>query len=779
MRGRTIAIHLAVCLLFAHTRAHADPPPTAATPAADTHVLTFDIPAGPLDSVLARFATEAGVSLSFAPSDVQGKRSEGVHGTYTAANALTALLHNTGLSETAQTAKGYQLLLSPVTSPGPRSPDAVTEAIVLPPVKVSGTAPPADEFAATSSSTATRTATPLFYTPQSVAVVTPALIKSEQLQSIDDALRDISGLTSFISSGASLQDRTPYIRGFAATVMLNGMPTTSADAALNLPVAALSSIEVVKGANSLIGGSTLPGGLLNVTTKQPQSTPVHELTMQAGSYGDWLSSLDLAGPIGNSGQLTYRFVVSGENAARDFFGQRGGSNVYVAPSVAYDNGKTRLVVGFQQHAYNEPLAPYTVLLPSGPLALNSQPVTPAGRVYSNDTSFSYDLTQKLGDALTFHSQARYNAEKNYGPDAWVLLDVESLSPLTGRYQPIQFRIQTDNLTLDNNLKATLSTGPVKQTLVFGMAYNRTVQVFNQNSGADQFEPIPWQTAPPPTTPITDVASDTTTVSNTLYLQDQIVWNALHVTVGIDRSSQWGTGQQHQSAWSPSAGILYQLTDSVAAYANVQKSFYAQPVLDVTGHVAPPETGRSVETGLKFDAPDARYAGTVALFRIAASNVAISDPTNPVFYEFIPSGYVTRGIEVDATARLVPGWKLSASYTFTLSSNPPGTNTLQVPKHAFSLWTTYDLQSEGWHGWGAGLGIRARSSYATEDSAGNALSIAGQLRTDASIYYHARDWSMTLGVKNVFDRRLYGDFAQGQFTEVQPTRLFYLTGVYDF
>ncbi|MGH8779750.1 TonB-dependent siderophore receptor [Paraburkholderia sp.] len=774
LREGTIGLLLMACMTFAH----------ADTRATDTRALTFDIPAGSLDGVLARFATEAGVSLSFAPSDVQGKHSEGVHGTYTTADALTALLHNTGLSNAIETARGYQLLLSPVTSPGPRSPDAITEAIVLPPVKVSGAAHGANqEFTATSSSTVTRTATPLFYIPQSVTVITPALMQSQQIQSIDDALRDVSGITFFASSGVSVQiGRAPFIRGFAAPVTLNGMLTPDASETLKLPIAALSGIEVIKGTDSIAGGSALPSGVINVNTKQPQSTPVHQLTLQAGSYGDWLSAIDLAGPIGDSRQLTYRFVVSGESASRDFFGQDGQRNFYIAPSVAFDNGKTRLVVGFEQHAFNGPQLPYTVLLPSGPLPAHSPLVDPASRFYGNDTGVHYDLTQRLGgDALTFHSQARYDAQKSYAPSAWDLLSVNPMPPLMGYYETFRYQSQVSKVSLDNNLKATLSTGPVKHTLLFGMTYSRTAETLNQASGNLMNKPIPWQNAPPPalSPSIPDPTSDTTTIAETFYLQDQIAWNSLRILASISRGAQWGTGQQYQSAWSPSVGILYQFTDSVAAYANVQRSFYAQPLLDAAGRVTPPETGRSAEIGLKFDSPDARYSGTIALFRIAESNVAISDPTNPDFYVVIPSGYASRGIEVDATGHLVPGWKLSASYTYSVLSNPPGVATIQVPRHAFSLWTTYDLQSERWHGWGVGLGIRARSSYATEDNVGDVLSIAGQLRTDASVYYHARTWSMTLGVKNVFNRRLYGDYAQSQFTEVQPTRLFYLTGVYDF
>jgi iron complex outermembrane receptor protein len=752
----------------------------AATPASDSRSLTFDIPGGSLESILERFAAEAGVSLSFTPSDVRGKHSDGVHGTYTVADALTAILRNTGLSNAIQTANGYALSVAPATPPAAGAQAADADSIVLPPIQVSANAPGGSEFAALSSSTLTRTDTPLFYIPQSVAVVTPALMQSQQIQSVSDGLRDVSGITIFSSDGVlGAVGGTPYIRGFLGTVMMNGLPATVSGSALSLPVAALAGIEVIKGANSILAGSAPPSGVINVLTKQPQSTPVRELTVQAGSYGDWLGSVDLAGPIGDNQQLTYRFVVSGETASQDFFGQQAQHDIYVAPSIAYDNGTTRLVVGVQQHTFSQPVPPYTVMTSLGPLATQASLVDPAGRFYNNDTQVRYDLTQHLGDVLTFRSQANYSQLKTSVPAAWDLLAVTSMSPLTGDYIPLKYQTQSDGISLDNNLKAVLFTGPVKHTLLLGMSYSRTAATLNEAVGSQVLAPIPWSNAPAPGDLSDQPTADATTITNTFYLQDQIAWHALHILASISRSAQWGTGQQSQSAWSPNIGVLYQFAESVAAYANAQRSFYAQPFFNAAGGSTPPETGRSVELGLKFDSPEGRYTGTVALFRSAEFNTVVSDPAKPGFYDVVPSGYVSRGVEMDVTGHLVPGWKLSASYTYNILSSPPSTGTTQLPRHSVSLWTTYDLQSERWHGWGVGLGIRARSSYASADSTGKPLSIPGQLRTDASIYYHARDWSTTLGVKNLFNRRLYGDYGQGQFVEVQPTRLFYLTGTYDF
>jgi iron complex outermembrane recepter protein len=250
--------------------------------------------------------------------------------------------------------------------------------------------------------------------------------------------------------------------------------------------------------------------------------------------------------------------------------------------------------------------------------------------------------------------------------------------------------------------------------------------------------------------------------------------------GITRGEQWGTGEAGQSAWSPMLGLVYHFTDSVSVYANAQRSFNAQQQYFVFGEgAAPPERGRSVEAGFKFDLPGDRLAGTVAAFRSAESDTAAQDVEHPGYYDIVSGGYVSRGFEMDMTGRLLPGWNVIASYTYSDLLSSIASDITQLPKHTASFWTTYDLQGTHWQGWGVGAGIWARSSYGTLDSAGNVYRIPGQARIDASLYYHARNWSATLGVKNVFERRLYADYASGEFVEVEPTRLFYLTCTHDF
>ena len=60
----------------------------------------FDIRSAPLGNALVQFATQSGVQVAVADSDVVRLQSEGLHGEYSVQQALNMLLHNTGLTYT-------------------------------------------------------------------------------------------------------------------------------------------------------------------------------------------------------------------------------------------------------------------------------------------------------------------------------------------------------------------------------------------------------------------------------------------------------------------------------------------------------------------------------------------------------------------------------------------------------------------------------------------------------------------------------------------------------
>ncbi|TDV39165.1 iron complex outermembrane receptor protein [Paraburkholderia caballeronis] len=741
----------------------------------------INLPAQPLSTALSQLARERGVDILAPDGLVAGRSAPAVSGALTVPQALDHLLLGSGLTARQQDPRTFVI----ETSPPPRKePGANAAPSVLPTITVTDSAAePTRGFIAESTSTATRTDTPLSEIPQSVQVVTQDVITSQQAQSVGDVLRNVSSVT-ISNSGSTSIGGTPTIRGMSASVTLNGgMGLGSmADSALALPTVALASVEVLKGASAILAGAADPAGIVNVNLKRPQAERVRETTVQVGSYGDYMAALDLAGAVTDDKKLTYRFVVSGQRAGQDFTGHDGKRDFYLAPSVGWRSGDTDLVVGFEQHTARQAPPAWTFALADGPAPLTALSGRADDHLSVNSTSVYYDLKQKLTPALTFQSKARYYAEKStYDAYSAIPIAMPGSDPLA-IYVGYQDEFRGRSFDLDNNLQAKFNTGPINHTLLAGVAYSVSWFTARGSSGGMTFGTFPQSGMPPlnevATTPAPSLSSDQHNFQNILYFQDQLRWGRLNVLASVSRGQAWSNTMASQSAWSPNLGVVYQLTDTVGLYANALRSFKPQNnVLLVGGAGAPPSTGRSVEAGVKLNLLDDRLTGSVSVFRAAQYNVPMGDPLHPGF-SFLSTGIISRGIEADVAGRLMPGWNVIASYTY--SNQPPtATNSFsQLPKHAVSLWTTYDLPGEALHGWGVGAGVLARSSYVSYDIDGNEHSIPGQARVDASVYYHARNWSATLGVKNLLNRTLYGDYATS-LVEVLPGRLIYLTAVYDF
>lgn len=159
--------------------------------------------------------------------------------------------------------------------------------------------------AANSTSGATKTSTALAETPQSVSVIERAELDARGVQSLNDAMRYVAGV-SLESSGIDNRVDDFRIRGFDAgswsnNVTLDGMraPQGSQWNRSMFDSWNLERVEVLKGPSAVMYGQVAPGGMVNQVSKTPMPDQAQQLRLGVDANGQYSAAFDVgAGTAG-------------------------------------------------------------------------------------------------------------------------------------------------------------------------------------------------------------------------------------------------------------------------------------------------------------------------------------------------------------------------------------------------------------------------------------------------------------------------------------------------
>lgn len=123
----------------------------------------------------------------------------------------------------------------------------------------------------------------------SMEVLKPGLIQNKNTTSIETALEQVPGLT--------IIDNDPQIRGGSGftfgvgsrvAIVVDGVPLLSGDAGRPewsyIPVENIEQIEVIKGASSVLYGSSALNGVINIRSAYPRAKPKTTINYSAGQY---------------------------------------------------------------------------------------------------------------------------------------------------------------------------------------------------------------------------------------------------------------------------------------------------------------------------------------------------------------------------------------------------------------------------------------------------------------------------------------------------------------
>ncbi|OOG49471.1 TonB-dependent receptor [Rhodanobacter sp. C01] len=765
----------------------------------------FTIPPQPLSTALITFGKQANLQVLTAGGTIASFRSDGVSGSFSPDAALIRLLQGTGLSYVF--INGGTVVVKP-REPASNSPPHATatstaaniaNAKLLAPVHAEGMDEKDSGYMVDTTSSATRTDSDLIDVPQSVSVITRDLMDSQQIRTVADAVRNVAGV-QYIDGTDSLPNF--QIRGFnPGNGMTDGMPNSIAATGDFPPLIGVERVEVMKGPEAILGdsiGNNDFGGLINVIMKKPQSDPVHEFSYSIGEYGDTQAGIDLAGPLGNSGELTYRLVLSDEYADHTAQGYQGQRSSYFASSIGWHDKTTKLVVGVERILNRLPIPDHTILLndsvssasPAGILLGN-----PSDHATYQTSRFYYMLEQQLGDVWTFRSRGQYVRQSTDQQD-WTLSNPTPTGDVDAAAEV--YRYADAYYTLQSDITATFGEGLLTHTVVVGFDYSRSLieksdDIFNNIDG------VPYNIftgAPlPPVRSVVVSANDVYlpgspwSTTSGLFLQDQIAvgeyWDVLlawrHSAYELStydaNGSPWNL---HKTQGVPSAGVVYKITPDIALYGSTANGFQPDYLLGKNGHPLAPIMSRQIEAGSKLDLFQDRARLTVSWYRIMVdSSYDLLSAQPPYFFSQGP-GQTNNGVEVEFTGRIAPGLDITTSYTNAHIVNHDGTPSTGTPRQHYNLWASYWFQGSALRGWGIAGGVLARSRSLGQTTDDNTyFDIPGQASVDANVSYRTKNWSMAIGVKNLFGRNLLSDNFDETFVPLHNRRSFLLSGAYDF
>ena len=652
-----------------------------------------------------------------------------------------------------------------------------------------------DGYRVPNTTTGTRTDTPLRDIPQSIQIVPQEVLRDQQVNRLDDALRNVAGVIAEFNAGPAVYYK---IRGFGVadnSLLRNGLPDPGVGDSVEL--ANVERIEVLKGPASVLFGLGSPGGSINTVTKRPLSEPFYEIDASIGSESFYRGAIDFSGPLNDSKTALYRFNAAYRNSG-SFIDFSNSESLSLSPVVSVAIGdRTNLTVGVDYiqtrdsgKGFGVPTVGTIFPNPNGKIPRNRNLTEPTDNVDGTTVRAGYELEHKFNDNWSLTNAFRYGFRSYYStetrPDS-LDADNRTISRSFSIYDN-----QFTSYTLTTNVVGKFSTGSIQHQLLFGVDLNRSIGAVPRYASGDAapidiFNPIYGQ----PIGLFTfEASNEAATDSFGIYLQDQIaLTEKLKVLLGARFDGFRQNSQdfiantessQSNSALSPRLGIVYQPIPTISLYASYISSFTPARGTFLFGAnldtLFEPERGQQFEVGVKADLND-RLSATLALYDLTRTNVLVTDPNNQDFQ--IQTGEQnSQGVELSLTGEIFPGWNISAGYAYTNAritkdtTFEVGSRLESVPDHSFNVWTTYEIQKGDLKGLGFGLGL-----FFVGDRPGNlqnTYDIPSYLRADASIFYKRDRFQVGLNFKNLFDTEYFeigyfgGRVGYGQPLTVQGT-----------
>ena len=622
-------------------------------------------------------------------------------------------------------------------------------------------------------------------TPQSVTVVSQKLLEEQGIDRLQDALKNVPGITLNAGEGAARGD-TVNLRGFSAfnDFFLDGIR----DAAVySRDSFNLQSVEVIKGPSATLFGRGSTGGVINQVSKAASLNGFDVATAEFGSNDEYRGTVDVDHALGDTEALRLNAMAESSHVAErdDVRNSRWG----IAPTLALGLGTATTVTFAYLHQQEDDVPDTGIPFINGrpaPVDRTNFYGLISDRATADDDIATVRVRHDFNSSVSLDNTLRYaNYVFGYQFDA-PNLGLQVVTPATpftaigvGRDSPSSSGTQT-NLTDQLDLTSRFDTGPLSHTLVTGVELarqtndlDRYTNPFNTNNNwipeTSLLDPNPNQVHPHE--PVSSV-QDTTADSEAVYATDTIaIGPMIDLIAGLrfDRfaadyvQTTLSTGARLElkhvdNLTSPRVALVFKPTQNQSYYVSYGTSFDpSAEALSLTTKTANlgPVRAETYEVGGKSSWLNGGLLLTGAIFRTEVDNAQTNDPDSPSITVLNGNERVD-GLELGLSGYVTPQLEINAGYTYldgkTIASGTAAYVGKVMPNlahNAVNLWAEYDIT----HDWEVGFGGNYLG-HRFADS-GQTANVPAYVVWNAMTSYRVNDHlKLQLNAINLFDTLYY-------------------------
>ncbi len=512
-------------------------------------------------------------------------------------------------------------------------------------------------------STGTRTPTPVEEIPQSIQALTASLIQDQDLQSLPDALANVSNVTP--ATIFETVTRDTIIRGFDAATYFDGLPAYGLTAVTS-PTSLINveRIEVAKGPSATLfgGGTGAPlSGLINVVSKSPLPQRRIEVAVRAASDNAYGLEADINLPLVEDRVL---LRITGDIDSSDsYINAIESSSWTFNPTLTFAISEaTRLTLRAQLSSLEQleysGLPASIAFNPSlgvDPYGFTGSRAAPKTKVENNLYTLTLDhsFTETLSGSVSVRHYDSQFDEYSTTPFFAFPQPTPTSAIFVSAYLPTDVKQTFGTASLLWNVKA----GTIEHRILVGVDADKTD--YRAQLGFGPLGPLDYkaQTNPAWALPALSDTQEDELSSVAVFVQDQIkIGERLNLTAGL-RWTQLKTDTFYESGGfpfvdlnqtkervTPRLGATWRALDGISLFAGWSEGF--QGLVTPFGVTDPkPEESQAYDAGVKFATPIPGLSGTVSAYQVTRQNVVTSNPS--VLFASIQTGEQrSKGAEID-------------------------------------------------------------------------------------------------------------------------------------